>query len=90
MEEYHLAERTVCELIAISRSSLRYRQRQDRHNLPLRDAIGQVAKERTRAGYRQIADRLRRAGWKVNHKRVWRQYKLLGLNLRVKPRRRLR
>ncbi len=42
MEEYHLAERTVCELIAISRSSLRYRQRQDR-NQGLREAIRQVS-----------------------------------------------
>jgi len=42
----------------------------------------------TRNGYGRIYTLLRREGWRVNHKRVYRLYKLEGLNLRSKrPRR---
>ena len=49
--------------------------------------IRDIASARVRYGYRRIYILLRREGWKVNHKRVYRLYCLEGLNLRVKGRR---
>ena len=48
----------------------------------------QIALTRVRYGYLRIHTLLRREGWRVNHKRVYRLYKLEGLHLRSKrPRR---
>ncbi len=44
-----------------------------------------------RYGYRRIHTLLVREGWTVNHKRVWRIYNELGLQLRNKnPKRRVK
>jgi len=40
-----------------------------------------------RYGYRRLHVLLRRDGWRVNHKRVYRLYRLEGLGLRLKQRR---
>ena len=87
-EAHRLSQRRACELLQTRRSWLRYTPREDPNQL-LREAIQQLAAKRPRLGYRQICARLRRGGWSVNHKRVWRLYKAMGLNLRVKLRRRL-
>jgi len=48
-----------------------------------------IAAARVRYGFWRIFVLLRREGWQVNHKRVYRLYKQAGLNLRSKrPRRR--
>ena len=47
-----------------------------------------MALSRVSYGYRRIQVLLRREGWKVNHKRVYRLYRLEGLGMRSKrPRR---
>jgi len=49
----------------------------------------EIANPRIRFGFWRIYVLLRREGWKVNHKRIYRLYKAEGLNLRIKrPRRR--
>ena len=45
----------------------------------------EIAETRVRYGYRRIHVLLRREGWDVNAKRVYRLYKELGLQLRQKP-----
>jgi putative transposase len=45
-----------------------------------------LAWAKPRIGYRQLYDRLRRAGWLVNHKRIERLYAQEGLALRRKQR----
>jgi putative transposase len=46
-----------------------------------------LAAARVRYGYRRLHVLLRREGWRVNHKRVYRLYRLEGLGLRRKLRR---
>jgi len=51
--------------------------------------IKEIAFTRVRYGYKRIHVLLRREGWQINHKRVYRLYCLEGLNLRKqRPRRR--
>jgi transposase InsO family protein len=50
--------------------------------------IRDIAQARVSYGYRRIHVMLLREGWKINHKRVYRLYKLEGLMMRPKrPRR---
>ena len=44
----------------------------------------EIAETRVRYGYRRIHVLLRREGWDVNAKRVYRLYKEMGLQLRHK------
>jgi putative transposase len=48
--------------------------------------IRDIAAARVRYGYRRVHVLLRREGWQVNHKRVYRLYRLQGLSLRLKSR----
>lgn len=48
-----------------------------------------LAAVRVRWGYRRLHVLLRREGWEVNHKRVRRLYKLEGLDLRLRKRKKL-
>lgn len=53
--------------------------------------IKEIAETRVRYGYRRIHILLRREGWAINQKRVYRLYKELGLQLRNKtPKRRVK
>jgi putative transposase len=71
-------------VLRAERSSYHYRgSRADQANLKKR--IREIAETRVRYGYRRIHVLLRREGWDVNGKRVYRLYKELGLQLRRKP-----
>jgi transposase InsO family protein len=69
--------------LGVDRSSVRYvSHRPDQAPLMLR--IRDLAATRTRYGYFRIYILLRREGWAVNHKRVYRLYRDDGLSLRLK------
>jgi len=73
----------------MSRTSYSYRATRD-EQVPLRMRIKEIAAVRVRYGYKRILVLLRREGWLVNHKRVYRLYCQEGLNLRAKrPHRRV-
>lgn len=48
--------------------------------------IRRLACKRKRAGYRMIYKSMRKAGWKINHKKVYRIYSQEGLKIRSKLR----
>lgn len=57
----------------------------------LKQRIKEIAETRVRYGYRRIDVLLRREGWQVNHKRVSRLYREMGLQLRNKsPKRKVK
>jgi putative transposase len=67
----------------LGRSTYRYRSMRDgQEALTMR--IREIAAVRVRYGYKRIHVLLRREGWQVNHKRVYRIYCKEGLNLRRK------
>ena len=82
-----LSQRRCCAALGVDRSSIRYRSvRSDQTPLLLR--IRDLSQTRVRYGYFRIYILLRREGWLVNHKRVYRLYREDGLSLRLKrPRR---
>ena len=82
---YKVSERRACLVIGIRRSSYRYASiAKDQSALKMR--IRDIAAARVRYGYRRVHVLLRREGWHVNHKRVYRLYRLEGLSLRLKTR----
>ena len=71
----------------MDRSSVRYISHKP-DQTPLRLRIRDLAATRMRYGYFRIYILLRREGWHVNHKRVYRLYREDGLSLRLRrPRR---
>ena len=82
-----VSERRSCVALGVDRSTIRYRSTKP-DQAPLRLRIRDLAKTRVRYGYFRIYILLRREGWMVNHKRVYRLYREEGLSLRLKrPRR---
>jgi putative transposase len=88
-KEYRRSERRACALVGMKRSSCRY-QRRRRDDEALRERLKELAGERRRFGYRRLTVMLRREGWPVNHKRVYRIYCEEGLAVRRRPRKRLK
>jgi len=83
--DYRISVRKACRLLGISRSSFHYRScRQD--DSALRGCLKDLAFSRPRYGYRRLHILLRRQGWQVNVKRIWRLYKEENLMLRTKRR----
>lgn len=65
-----------------------YKRSQAKDQTALRMRIREIAHTRPRFGYPRIQVMLRREGWMVNHKRVHRLYRLEGLQVRMRVRRR--
>ncbi len=84
-----MSERRACGLLAMRRSSFRYASRRP-EDAALRERLLGLAGERGRFGYRRLHVLLRREGWTVNHKRVYRLYREAGLSLRWRRRKRRR
>lgn len=88
MTERDFGVTRACGLAGISRSLYRYRsQRPDCESLRMR--IGEIAAVKRRYGYRRVYLRLRREGWQVNRKRVYRLYRDAGLAVRRRKRKRI-
>jgi len=82
-----MSERRACRAVGVSRTSHRYRScRQEPKALV--DKLRELAAKRPRFGYRGLYRLLRRRGFVVNHKRVYRLYKLDGLHIRTRRRKR--
>lgn len=84
---YSTSQRHVCRVLELSRSSYRYRSVAD-EQAALRIRIRDLAYSRVSYGYRRIHILLKREGWQVNHKRVYRLYRQEGLMMRPKKPRR--
>jgi putative transposase len=91
IEEYQAGERRVCGLMEIPRMSCRYQSRRD--DTELREQLLKLAREEPRFGYRRLwvllGEGRPEGAARVNHKRVWRVYRDLGLSVRRTRRKRL-
>ncbi|VAX25934.1 Mobile element protein [hydrothermal vent metagenome] len=87
IESYRFSERRSCCIFGISRTAYRYLA------LPSDDGaiqkhLRQLAEDKPRWGFEKMFQRLKAQGHKWNHKRVYRVYCELSLNLRKKPKKR--
>lgn len=82
--------RRACALLDVSRSALRYVSTMPARDAELAAELTHISAKRTAYGHRFAWALLRRGGWRVNKKRVRRVWRLLGLNLRRKKRRKIR
>jgi putative transposase len=77
----HVSERRACEIIELHRTVFRHTP--IGKDAELEDRIRRIAKKKRRFGYRRIYLELRR-GEKINHKKVYRIYRKMGLKYRIK------
>ena len=71
---FDMSERRACRTIECVRMTVRYRSRRPA-DTELRNWLCALAHERRRFGYRRLHVLLRREGFKVNHKRLFRLYR---------------
>lgn len=84
-----LSQRRACRLVGMARTSCRYQARRPGQQEELTARLRALAGERRRFGYRRLTVLLRREGWTVNHKRVYRLYGQEGLQVRRRKRKRM-
>ncbi len=78
---FEMSERRACKTIGCCRMTVRYEAtRLD--NMALRERMKAIAHERRRFGYRRLHVLLRREGYVVNHKRLFRLYREEKLSVR--------
>jgi putative transposase len=86
---YGVSQRRACETLTFPRSTVRYESVAD-PQVAFRLRLHDLATSRVAYGYRRLYILLRREGWQVNHKRVYRLYREEDLAMRRKrPRRRV-
>jgi putative transposase len=82
--------RRACATLRIDRALYVYKSKRN-DQAALKQRIKEICETRVRYGYRRVYVLLRRDGFAVNHKRIYRLYKELGLQLRNKtPKRRVK
>ena len=87
---WRVSIRRACRALPVERSTYHYRSRRA-GQAQLSERIKEIAATRVRYGYRRIHVLLRREGWRVNPKRIYRLYREMGLQLRNKtPKRRVK
>ena len=84
-QAHDLSQRHAAGLIPINRATLRYEHHRDPQDA-LRVRLRELAGSRVRYGYRRLTVMLKREGWEVNAKRIYRLYTEEGLIVRTKRR----
>jgi putative transposase len=82
VQELSITEHRACRYAGLSRTSYREPLMMIEATASLSARIVELAHQRRRFGYRRIHDLLAVKGVQVNHKRVWRLYKLTDLSVR--------
>lgn len=79
LDKHPISQRKICKLLDLNRSVGRYQSKKQDEGCKAK--ILHHARQRKRFGYRRIHLLLKMEGIKMNHKRVYRLYKELGLKV---------
>lgn len=83
-----LSVRRACKLVSLPRSVLMY-QKKPKDDSSLIEALHELVDKHPTIGFWKCYYRLRRKGYSCNHKRLYRVYTMLKLNVRRRAKRRL-
>jgi len=86
--EKQLSVRQACRIVALPRSSVRYKRKQ-KDDGSLIIALQELVEKHPTIGFWKCYYRLRRKGIVCNHKRLYRVYTLLRMNVRRKAKKRI-
>lgn len=86
--EHSLNIRQACECVSLERSSYYYHPKR-KEDTDLIDCLNELSQQHPSYGFKKMYHSLRNQGYSWNHKKVYRVYKALGLNLLRKRKRRL-
>lgn len=89
METWSCSERRICTLYAIHRSTARRKPKATNEKEEITELLMRLADSHKRWGFGLMFRWLRRQGYTWNHKRVYKVYCELELNLRIKPKKRV-
>ena len=82
--------RLACQIFTVSETCYRYEAKKNAENERITDWLLRLTDNHRNWGFGLCCLYLLNVkGFKWNHKRIYRIYKELGLNLRIKPRKRL-
>ena len=87
-EAYQISERHAARVVKLAIGTLRYESRKVFDEV-LRHRLRELAGMHVRYGYRRLTVLLRREGWHVNAKRIYRLYREEELIVRTKQRRKM-
>lgn len=91
VEKHGISIRLACVVYGISETCYRYQPKQDGENAEIADWLLRLTQANKRWGFGLCFLYLRNVkGYRWNHKRVYRIYRALELNLRIKPRQRIK
>ncbi len=88
MVQENLSVRQACKLVSLPRSAMTYKK-VSRDDSSLIDALNTMVEKHPSIGFWKCYYRLRRKGHDCNHKRLYRIYTMLKLNIRRRPKRRI-
>jgi len=90
LADWGVSIRRACKVLPFDTSSYHYKSRRTDPAV-IKKRIKAICETHVRYGYRRVYHILRREGWVVNAKKVYRLYRELGLQLRNKtPKRRVK
>lgn len=83
-----LSHRQACKAVHLSSSTQRYQKKEGKDDVVIKQ-LQHLVEKHPAIGFWQSFYRIRRQGWVWNHKRVYRVYTLLRLNIRRRAKKRL-
>ncbi|MEO1333140.1 MAG: IS3 family transposase [Myxococcota bacterium] len=86
--DFRVSQRRACRVLELALTSYRYKHRRGNGGV-VRERMLALAEERPRFGYRRLHVMLRREGFGINHKRVYRLYRQERLSVRRRKRKRV-
>lgn len=88
-KKHNLSTRQACRAIGLNRSFYYYKPIKKADDEKLVDILNRLSSLHPRNGFKKLYLRIRNLGYKYNHKKVYRLYKKLGLNIRRNTKKRL-
>ncbi len=87
--QHHLSVRQACKAINILRSTYQYKRRNKDEDIKIIQLLSELVDKHPSIGFWKCYHRIRRQGYHWNHKRVYRVYTQMKLNIRRRAKKRL-